>query len=41
MVENLKSKGVEVRGELKEFHDRQLFFLTGPDEITVELAQWS
>src|SRR5512132_3169986 len=41
MVENLRSKGVEVRGELKEFHDRQLFFLTGPDGITVELAQWS
>ena len=41
MVENLISKGVEVRGELKAFHDRQLFFLTGPDGITVELAQWS
>jgi catechol 2,3-dioxygenase-like lactoylglutathione lyase family enzyme len=41
LVETLKSSGVEVRGELKGFHDRQLFFLTGPDGITVELAQWS
>lgn len=41
LVENLRSQGVEVRGELKGFHDRRLFFLTGPDGITVELAQWS
>lgn len=41
LVANLRSSGVEVRGELKGFHDRQLFFLTGPDGITVELAQWS
>lgn len=40
MVETLRSEGVEVRGELKGFHDRQLVFLTGPDGITVELAQW-
>lgn len=41
LVADLKSKGVEVRGELKGFHDRRLFFLTGPEGITVELAQWS
>lgn len=40
LVTHLKSNGVEVRGELKDFHDRRLFFLTGPDGITVELAQW-
>lgn len=40
MVADLRAKGVEVRGELKGFHDRQLFFLTGPEGITVELAQW-
>ncbi|MFO1129647.1 MAG: VOC family protein [Rhodospirillales bacterium] len=39
-IADLRSKGVEVRGELKRFHDRQLFFLTGPDGITVELAEW-
>jgi len=41
MVEDLASKGVEVRSELKGFHNRHLFFLTGPEGITVELAQWS
>jgi catechol 2,3-dioxygenase-like lactoylglutathione lyase family enzyme len=41
LVEDLRSNGVEVRGELRGFHDRRLFFLTGPDGITVELAQWS
>lgn len=41
LVEDLRSKGVEVRGELDAFHDRRLFFLTGPDGITIELAQWS
>lgn len=41
MVRRLKSKGVEVRSELKNFHSRQLFFITGPEGITVELAEWS
>lgn len=40
LVARLRSNGVEVRGELTGFHDRQLCFLTGPDGITVELAQW-
>jgi hypothetical protein len=31
---------VEVRAQLKDFHDRKLFFLTGPEGITIELAQW-
>lgn len=39
-VAHLKANGVEVRGELAGFHDRKLFFLTGPEGITVELAQW-
>lgn len=40
-IADLRSKGVEARGELKGFHDRRLVFLTGPDGITVELAQWT
>ena len=40
-VADLRANGVEVRSELKRFHDRRLVFLTGPDGITVELAQWS
>lgn len=39
-VEHLKSNGVQVHGELKGFHNRRLFFVTGPEGITVELAQW-
>ena len=39
-VAHLRSHGVEVRGELRGFHDRQLFFITGPDGVTIELAQW-
>jgi catechol 2,3-dioxygenase-like lactoylglutathione lyase family enzyme len=41
MLAKLRSNGVTVRGELHGFHDRRLAFLTGPDGITVELAQWS
>ena len=41
VVANLRAHGVEVRGELKGFHDRHLVFVTGPEGITVELAQWS
>jgi catechol 2,3-dioxygenase-like lactoylglutathione lyase family enzyme len=40
IVKHLKDNGVEVRSELRLFHNRQLFFLTGPEGITVELAQW-
>ena len=39
-VERLKAHGIEVRGELAGFHQRRLFFLTGPEGITVELAEW-
>jgi catechol 2,3-dioxygenase-like lactoylglutathione lyase family enzyme len=41
MMAHLKSHGVDVRSELKAFHNRRLFFVTGPEDITVELAEWS
>jgi catechol 2,3-dioxygenase-like lactoylglutathione lyase family enzyme len=41
MVAQLEADGVEVRHELTGFHDRRLYFLTGPEGITIELAQWS
>jgi catechol 2,3-dioxygenase-like lactoylglutathione lyase family enzyme len=41
MVADLEAHGVEVREELADFHDRRLFFVTGPEGITIELAQWS
>jgi catechol 2,3-dioxygenase-like lactoylglutathione lyase family enzyme len=39
-VARLRAAGVPVRSELKEFHSRKLAFLTGPEGITVELAEW-
>ncbi|HXX12764.1 MAG TPA: VOC family protein [Burkholderiales bacterium] len=36
----LKAKGVQLRNGGMEFHDRKLVFLSGPEGITVELAQW-
>jgi catechol 2,3-dioxygenase-like lactoylglutathione lyase family enzyme len=39
-VSQLRAAGVEVRNEMMEFHDRKLVFLVGPEEITVELAEW-
>jgi catechol 2,3-dioxygenase-like lactoylglutathione lyase family enzyme len=40
VIGRLAAAGVPVRGELALFHDRRLVFLTGPDGITVELAEW-
>ena len=40
MVRHLEANGVEVRGRLAGFHNRLLYFVTGPEGITVELAQW-
>lgn len=39
-VRRLRADGIELRNEIMEFHDRKLVFLTGPEGITVELAQW-
>jgi len=39
-VAKLKAKGVQLRNEMMAFHDRKLVFLSGPEGITVELAEW-
>jgi catechol 2,3-dioxygenase-like lactoylglutathione lyase family enzyme len=39
-VARLKAKGVQLRNEVMEFHDRKLVFLSGPEGVTVELAEW-
>jgi catechol 2,3-dioxygenase-like lactoylglutathione lyase family enzyme len=39
-VRRLSAHGVRLRNEIMEFHDRKLVFLTGPEGVTVELAQW-
>ena len=39
-VARLRGKGVELRNEVMEFHNRKLVFLSGPEGVTVELAEW-
>jgi len=39
-VAKLKAAGVKLRNEVMNFHDRKLVFLHGPEDVTVELAQW-
>jgi catechol 2,3-dioxygenase-like lactoylglutathione lyase family enzyme len=39
-VARLKAKGVRFRNEVMEFHARKLVFLSGPEGVTVELAEW-
>ena len=38
-VARLKAAGVEFRNEVMVFHDRKLVFLSGPEGVTVELAE--
>jgi len=39
-VKRLMSQGVSLRNEVMDFHARKLVFLSGPEGITVELAEW-
>ena len=39
-VKRLTSQGVSLRNEIMDFHARKLVFLSGPEGITVELAEW-
>jgi catechol 2,3-dioxygenase-like lactoylglutathione lyase family enzyme len=39
-VRRLRGAGIGLRNEIMEFHDRKLVFLSGPEGITVELAEW-
>ena len=39
-VRRLSASGIELRNDIMEFHDRKLVFLSGPEGVTVELAQW-
>jgi catechol 2,3-dioxygenase-like lactoylglutathione lyase family enzyme len=39
-VKRLTSQGVRLRNEVMDFHARKLVFLSGPEGITVELAEW-
>lgn len=39
-IVKLKAAGVELRNQVIDFHNRKLVFLRGPENITVELAEW-
>jgi catechol 2,3-dioxygenase-like lactoylglutathione lyase family enzyme len=39
-VAKLTASGVKLRNTILDFHNRKLVFLHGPEDITVELAQW-
>lgn len=39
-VRRLTAAGVRFRNRIMEFHNRKLVFLCGPEDVTVELAQW-
>ena len=39
-VRRLSASGVHPRNAVMQFHDRKLVFLSGPEGVTVELAQW-
>ena len=39
-VKRLTNQGVRLRNEIMDFHARKLVFLSGPEGITVELAEW-
>lgn len=39
-VKRLTGQGVHLRNEVMDFHARKLVFLSGPEGITVELAEW-
>ena len=39
-VVKLQAAGVKLRNEVMRFHNRKLVFLRGPEDITVELAEW-
>jgi catechol 2,3-dioxygenase-like lactoylglutathione lyase family enzyme len=39
-VAKLTAAGVRLRNRIMDFHNRKLVFLHGPEDITVELAQW-
>ena len=39
-VKRLVSQGVTLRNDVMDFHGRKLVILSGPENITVELAEW-
>jgi catechol 2,3-dioxygenase-like lactoylglutathione lyase family enzyme len=40
MVAKLKAAGIRLRNDVMDFHNRKLVFVYGPENVTIELAQW-
>lgn len=36
----LAAGGIRTRNEVMTFHDRRLVFVSGPGDVTIELAEW-
>ncbi len=39
-VRHLKDHGIITRNHIMDFHSRKLIYIFGPEDITVELAEW-
>ncbi len=39
-VAKLEAAGFRLRNEIMDFHNRKLVFVYGPENVTIELAQW-
>ena len=39
-IAKLTAAGVKLRNKVMDFHDRKLVFVHGPEDVTIELAQW-
>ena len=39
-VAKLTAAGVRLRNKVMDFHNRKLVFVHGPEDVTIELAQW-
>jgi catechol 2,3-dioxygenase-like lactoylglutathione lyase family enzyme len=39
-IAKLTAAGVRLRNKMMDFHSRKLVFVHGPENITVELAEW-
>lgn len=39
-IAKLTAAGVKLRNKMMDFHNRKLVFVHGPEDITIELAEW-
>jgi catechol 2,3-dioxygenase-like lactoylglutathione lyase family enzyme len=39
-IARLTAAGIKLRNKMMDFHGRKLVFLDGPENVTVELAEW-